>query len=463
MTAEAGAGQGDIAEPLERLVGALVARLGLGDLAAVARLSGGANMETDCVRLADGSRLALRRTPGAGAALTERDDAQAMSGGLAAEGPLLRAARRAGVPVPEVVHELRPDDRLGEGLLLEWLDGETLGQRIVRSERFAGVRPQLARQCGAVLARLHSIDPEPLDGLLPRVSPEELVRATWSRYRSYGATEPMIDYAARWLLDHLPPSRPPAVVHGDFRNGNLMISEVAGLVGVLDWELAHLGDPMRDLGWVCTGSWRFGRHDLDVGGFGTREDLFAGYETESGRPVDPEQVRFWEVFGSFWWAVGCLTMADIYRSGADRTVERLVIGRRSSECQWDCMRLLLGAPAETVTAPLGAPAESGPPSVGELLAAVADFLRSEVAPAADPRQAYLAKVSANALDIARRQQSAPVDAVDRTALCDALRSGQLALDAPGLAEYLRSSVSAQLAIDQPGYGARAVSGRERVR
>jgi hypothetical protein len=273
----------------------------------------------------------------------------------------------------------------------------------------------------------------------------------------------MIDYSARWLLDHLPSPRPPAVVHGDFRNGNLMISEVAGLVGVLDWELAHRGDPMRDLGWVCTGSWRFGRHDLDVGGFGTREELFAGYETESGRPVDPEQVRFWEVFGSFWWAVGCLTMADIYRSGADRSVERLVIGRRSSECQWDCMRLLLGAPAETVVAPLDAPAESGPPSVDELLAAVAEFLRSEVAGAADPRRAYLAKVSANALDIARRQHTAPLDAVDRAALCDGLRSGQLALDAPGLAEYLRSSVSAQLAIDQPGYGARAVSGRERVR
>jgi aminoglycoside phosphotransferase (APT) family kinase protein len=453
MTAEASEGPGDVAEPL----GALVTRLGLGELAGIERLSGGANMETYCVRLADGSRLALRRTSGAGAALSEGDGARAVSGGLAAEGAVLRAAGRAGVPVPDVIHELAPADGLGEGLLLEWLDGETLGQRIVRSERLAGVRPQLARQCGEVLARLHSIDPEPLDEVLPRVSPEELVRTTWSRYRSYGATEPMIDYSARWLLDHLPPSRPLAVVHGDFRNGNLMISEVAGLVGVLDWELAHLGDPMRDLGWVCTGSWRFGRHDLDVGGFGTRDELFAGYESESGRPVDPEQVRFWEVFGSFWWAVGCLTMADIYRSGADRTVERLVIGRRSSECQWDCMRLLLGAPAETVVAPLEAPAESGPPSVGELLAAVADFLRSDVAPGSDPRRAYLAKVSANALDIARRQHTGPVDAVDRAALCDGLRSGQLALDAPGLAEYLRSSASAQLAIDQPGYGARAVS------
>jgi aminoglycoside phosphotransferase (APT) family kinase protein len=450
MTADTGRLWADLADPLA----ALVARLGLGELIGLDRLSGGANMETYCVRLADGSRLALRRSPGAGAALTELEDGQATRGGLAAEDAVLRAAHRSGVPVPAVVHELEPADGLGEGLLLEWLDGETLGQRIVRSERFAEVRPKLARQCGRTLARLHGIDPEPLGGVLPEVSPEELVRATWSRYQSSRATEPMIDYSARWLLDHLPSLRPPAVVHGDFRNGNLMISETNGLVGVLDWELAHLGDPMRDLGWLCAGSWRFGRHDLAVGGFGTPEELFAGYESEAGRPVDPAEVRFWEVFGSFWWAVGCLTMADIYRSGGDRSVERLVIGRRSSECQWDCMRLLLGTPDTAKVTPADPSDDSGagPPSVGELLAAVAEFLRGEVTAGAEPRRAYLARVSANALGIARRQHAATVDTTDRAVLCAGLRSGQLALDAPGLADYLRSSITAQLAIDQPGYG-----------
>jgi aminoglycoside phosphotransferase (APT) family kinase protein len=440
-------------------LGALVARLGVGELEGVERLSGGVNMETYRVRLADGSRLALRRAPDAVVAFADVGGGPATGGGLAAEGTLLQAARQAGVPVPAVVHELEPADGLGAGLLVEWLDGETLGRRIVRSEHLADVRPGLARQCGRALARLHRINPHLLGDVLPVVSPEELVRTTWSRYQNYGAAEPMIDYSARWLLDHLPSARPPAVVHGDFRNGNLVISATGGLVGVLDWELAHLGDPMRDLGWLCTGSWRFGRHDLACGGFGTREELFAGYEAETGRPVDPDDVRFWEVFGSFWWAVGCVTMAHVYRAGGDRSVERLVIGRRSSECQWDCVQLLLGGPAGPAAAQPDlhrdphSDVAAGPPSVGELLAAVAEFLRDEVAATADPRTGYLAKVSANALDIARRQIAAPRDPTDRVALCAGLRSGELALDAPGLADYLQSSVTAQLALDNPGYGA----------
>ena len=64
-----------------------------------------------------------------------------------------------------------------------------------------------------------------------------------------------------------------------------------GVVAVLDWEIAHIGDPMRDLGWICTNSWRFGRADLPVGGVGSYEDLFAGYESVSGEPVEnPETV-----------------------------------------------------------------------------------------------------------------------------------------------------------------------------
>ena len=72
-------------------------------------------------------------------------------------------------------------------------------------------------------------------------------------------------------------------MHGDFRLGNLLVGP-DGLRAVLDWELASLGDPMEDLGWLCTRAWRWGNDDLAVGGFGTREDLFAAYESaEAGR------------------------------------------------------------------------------------------------------------------------------------------------------------------------------------
>ena len=110
---------------------------------------------------------------------------------------------------------------------------------------------------------------------------------------------------------------------------------------MLDWELAHIGDPMRDLGWLCTRSWRFGVADKPVGGFGDYDDLFAGYDVRAGHKVDRDAVRFWEVFGSFWWAVGCLSMAQSLRDGKETSLERPVIGRRRSECQIDCVNLLI--------------------------------------------------------------------------------------------------------------------------
>jgi aminoglycoside phosphotransferase (APT) family kinase protein len=65
------------------------------------------------------------------------------------------------------------------------------------------------------------------------------------------------------------------LVHGDFRNGNL-IGGPDGLRAVLDWELAHLGDPLEDLGWLCVRSWRCGAEPR-VGGFGPVDDQVAAY------------------------------------------------------------------------------------------------------------------------------------------------------------------------------------------
>ena len=127
-------------------------------------------------------------------------------------------------------------------------------------------------------------------------------------------------------------------MHGDFRNGNLMV-DGNGLAGVLDWELAHFGDPMEDLGWLCVNAWRFGNIALPVGGFGTREDLFAGYRAAGGT-VDEERVRFWEVFGTLKWGVICEGMGDAWLTGAEPSVERAAIGRRASEADIDLLNLI---------------------------------------------------------------------------------------------------------------------------
>jgi aminoglycoside phosphotransferase (APT) family kinase protein len=441
---------------------------GFQDLISAERLSGGASQETYRLLIRDASgerRLAMRRAPGGIESIRAPGHP-----GLHTEAMLMRFARDAGVPEPEVYAIFDAADGLGDGFVMQWLDGEALGARIVRSESLAEVRTRLAYECGQILARIHAIDLKQtgLDRLLDPMDPAAFVEQTWDRYKLFDTPQPMIDYAGRWLRQHLPKNPRATLVHNDFRNGNIMVGP-AGVVAVLDWEVAHIGDPMRDLGWICTNSWRFGRSDLPVGGFGEYADLFRGYESVSGIEVDPAHVKFWEVFGSFWWAIGCLGMAEHFRTGPDKTVERPGIGRRSSECQVDCANLLIPGPVTLVE---GAAFSSklDMPRTDELVSSVRDYLRNDVMAATEGRINFLARVAANSLDIVLRELSlGPAQrALEHRRLRDllganedlealrwrlvhALRDGSMPLDQPGLADHLRETVVNQLAIDQPGY------------
>jgi aminoglycoside phosphotransferase (APT) family kinase protein len=442
---------------------------GFKELVSAERLSGGASQETYRLVIRDAAgerRLAMRRAPGGVA--SERAPGHP---GLRTESMLMRFAREAGVPEPEVYAVLEPADELGDGFIMQWLEGEALGARIVRGEAFAAVRPKLAFECGQILARIHAIDLKKtgLDKLLDPMDPAAFVDQTWERYKLFHTPQPMIDYAGRWLKEHLPKNPRSTLVHNDFRNGNFMVGG-SGVVAVLDWEVAHIGDPMRDLGWICTNSWRFGRSDLPVGGFGEYADLFRGYESVSGIKVDPAHVKFWEVFGSFWWAIGCLGMAEHFRTGPDKTVERPGIGRRSSECQVDCVNLLIPGPVSLVKrASLDSTLDM--PRTDELVVSVRDFLRGDVMAATEGRTNFLARVASNSLDIVLRELSlgpphraaeldrlrklfeAPNDDLEalRWRLVHELRDGSMPLDLPGLAEHLRRTVVNQVAIDQPSY------------
>jgi hypothetical protein len=250
-----------------------------------------------------------------------------------------------------------------------------------------------------------------------------------------------------------------------------MVDETTGLTAVLDWETAHIGDPMRDLGWICTNSWRFGNRHLPVGGFGEYQDLFDGYESQSGYKVDPSHVKYWEVFGSFWWAVGCLGMADHYRTGPDATVERPAIARRSSECQIDCVNLLLPGPIEEI-ATANQVDQYDMPTIEELLESVRDFLHGDVMNETTGRTSFLARVAGNSLEIVLRdlQQGSEIrrherdllskllDAAETDELGDLrwrlvrnLRKASVDLSDPALCRYLRQSVVNQVSIDQPKY------------
>ena len=305
---------------MEAELAALASTLG-GPLTGLRRLSGGATQEIWRFE-AGGRPLILRRAPGG-------DRVAAQTVGLEVEAALLAAAGAAGVPVPPVVHVLTPDDALGHGFVMGFVEGETLGGRIVRKPP-----PGLARQCGETLARIHAVDPTRFP-TLARLDAAALVERWRAEYRESDWPRPVFEVAFRWLDEHCPPPPERAVlVHGDFRNGNLMIGS-EGLRAVLDWELAYIGDGMADLGWLCVNSWRFGRSDLPVGGFGTIDDLLAGY----GHTVDRAALHWWEVFGTLRWGCMCAGMAAAFR-GPDPTVERAMIARRTSETEIDLLRLL---------------------------------------------------------------------------------------------------------------------------
>ncbi len=198
---------------------------------------------------------------------------------------------------------------------MEHLDGETIPRRLLRDEAYAAVRPGLARRLGEVLARIHQVNPDSVPGL-PRF--DALGQLT-GLYQAFAEPRPALEIGLRWLAGHRPAPAPDALVHGDFRTGNLMVGE-DGLHGVLDWELAHRGDPRQDLGWLCTKAWRFGSAS-PVGGFGARADLMAGYAAGGGTPPDEETQRWWELYGTVRWALLCRRQAERYLAGG-RAVDR---------------------------------------------------------------------------------------------------------------------------------------------
>ena len=189
-------------------------------------------------------------------------------------------------------------------------------------------------------------------------------------YRSFNWPRPVFELALRWLADHDPgPSKEVTLVHGDFRHGNLIIGP-DGVRAVLDWELAHLGDPMEDLGWICVNSWRFGEIDKPVGGFGSREELFAGYE-EGGRKVDPDAR---EILGSDGHAA---LGRDVLRHDA-----ALPPRSRSFDGARHDRPPLVGnrnRSAQAAGSERGVRMQDEPTPI-ELTRAVADFLRNDIAP-----------------------------------------------------------------------------------
>nr|BFE61893.1 phosphotransferase family protein [Dactylosporangium thailandense] len=295
---------------------ALTAALGA-PVTGLERLTGGSSREVWAFESA-GRRLILLTDPAG----------EQRGGGAAFEASVIRAARSAGVAAPEAVAVVPG------GLVLQRLEGETVPRRILDGLATGSAGPRLARQCGDALGRLHTVDPGAIAGL-----PDEdrLVeyRATLDRL---DPDRPVLELAYGWLLQRRPARRRTAVTHGDFRLGNFVV-DGDGLVGILDWESTHRGDPLEDLGWIAVRSWRF-RGPGVVGGFGDVRDFLDGYRAASGEDVSDADFAWAVVLGTWIWAVGCLQQADRHLSGTTRSIDLALVGRRVVEVEHDLLGLL---------------------------------------------------------------------------------------------------------------------------
>jgi aminoglycoside phosphotransferase (APT) family kinase protein len=251
------------------------------------------------------------------------------------ESAALLAAARAGVPVPAILGSGYSAAVGASCLVTEYVQGETLPTTILRDRRFDAVRPQLAAQCGEILAAIHRIGPAEVPGLRQLGDPVEALRR---RLDADSERVPAFEFAMRWLDANRPETVADAVVHGDFRLGNLLVG-TDGIEAVLDWEFVHRGDPISDLGYVCTRAWRFGGA-RPVGGFGEYRDLIDAYERARGELVDDDAVRWWQVWSTVSWGAGCLFQGRRRTSEGERSLELAAIGRRVYEQAYDTLLLL---------------------------------------------------------------------------------------------------------------------------
>lgn len=254
---------------------------------------------------------------------------------------VMTVAHRHGFPVPEPIVLYDAEDDLGEGFVTAFVAGETMPKRILTSANFAAVRPRLAAQAGELLALLHSIPVSEVPGLAGYTDSADPIEAQRQRYDFYDEPHPAIELGFRWLERNRPPRATPALLHGDFRTGNVMIDD-SGIVAVLDWECSHIGQPAEDAGWLSTRSWRFGHHDRPVGGFGQRSELIDAYRAAGGNRLDPDEIRYWEIFGLVRWAVLNMMQAYGHIFGGRRDPAFAACGRNTSVIEHDLLMSLKG-------------------------------------------------------------------------------------------------------------------------
>ena len=427
----------------------------------VSRITAGANMEIWAFDSA-GQELILRRHPG-GVPPQENE------GGLSLnqEASVVELAHGHGVLAPRVIGRLQPSDGLGVGFVMARAPGEALPYKLFKDAAYAPALENFSQDCATQLAKIHSITPEQVEVSLPALSSAQSLASLKTALDAFGVAIPAYSLALHWLQKNIPETAPPSLLHGDFRMGNLLIDET-GLSAVLDWELAHFGDPAEDLAWLCMPSWRFGVYHKPVGGVGQIEDLLAAYHRASGQKIERKRFDFWLVYATLRWGMMTLKMTDIWRKGLDRSMERALIGTRASEVELDLL-LMLEDDAETsdkLEADFSLPEVATPsaePQISELIAAMTGWIQDDLMTRETGAHLFNARVGVNNLSIIQRmndfgpefqnraEQRLAALGLSHEQLCAGLYEGHVRLTMPGLLTHLRLLALERLSMHQPRY------------
>jgi len=386
---------------------------------------------------------------------------------LKTEAALMTLAAKHGVKAPLIHCACSPDSPLGEAVLMDNVEGEALPQKLFKDPQYEKALAGLIEECGTSLAKIHEISYDDLQENMETRTPEQALSVLAEQFNTFEQSSAVLASALNWMKENCPASEEPVLLHGDFRMGNLLIDET-GLSAVLDWELSYIGDPLADISFFCAPPWRFGRYKKQAGGVGEMADLIAIYEKVSGRNVNAQRLLWWRMHASVNWCLICMYMAGMWRTGADRELERIVIGTRVSESEIDILLLFdeIYDFRDTLNlAHLHSETDSGKGATNpqELTQAISEWITADIIPNATGREGFKARVARNAIGMLQRQnelghlfskeQERRVLSlnIESNSLCQDLLSGTLNIQSKDLRHHLKFSTLEQLSIDQPKY------------
>jgi aminoglycoside phosphotransferase (APT) family kinase protein len=244
-------------------------------------------------------RMILRRDPPASLLATDRRR----------EFDVLRALEQTPVPAPAVRWVDNGESVFGApALIMDVVEGRcdwhVLNGKLPLAERLS-----LAHRFIEVLAQIQRVDWRTLGLGDPSQEPGPQAELDhWEGELRRVQLEPLpeMEFALSWLRRHAPVAQDVVLVHGDFKPGNALLLD-GDISAILDWETAHLGDPLEDLGWITNPP---RAREQQIRGVWEREQIVQAFTAATGYRVDTGALQWWNVFSC--WKLSVIVLTGVH-------------------------------------------------------------------------------------------------------------------------------------------------------